>query len=141
MLFRLLLFTCITFSIGSCDFGADRKYINHGIFLHDRSSKVWLVDKKLQGEKDFTPMQFEYRELVVFHESGNAYFYKINTFGKAPGYKMTFELDPENKYFVLRNQEMTRKFKVKSLGRKRLVIQSTQKNYPFTLVLIPFPEY
>lgn len=119
----------------------DQKKIDQSIFIHDRSSKVWLVDKKMQGEKDYTPLRFEYKELVVFHQSGNAYFYNIQDFGKNPGYKMTFELDRETDEFILTNSKMTRTFKVKSLGRRKMILESTDKKYPYTLHLIPFPEY
>jgi hypothetical protein len=119
----------------------DQKKIDQSIFIHDRSSKVWLVDKKMQGEKDYTPLRFEYKELVVFHQSGNAYFYKMQEFGKYPGYKMTFELNRETDEFILTNSKMTRTFKIKSLGRRKMIIESTDKKYPYTLHLIPFPEY
>lgn len=119
----------------------DQKKVDQSIFIHDRSSKVWLVDKKMQGEKDYTPLRFEYKELVVFHQSGNAYFYTIQEFGKHPGYRMNFELDRETDEFILTNDKMTRTFKVKSLGRRKMVIESTDKKYPYTLHLIPFPEY
>lgn len=131
----------ILISVFSCQVDDEVKRIDHSIFLHDKSSKVWLVDKKLQGEKDFTPLQFEYREIVVFHKNGHAYFYKLNTFGKYRGYKMNFSLDWENRKFLLENSSMTRKFTVNSLGRERFVITSTAKDYNFKLVLIPFPEY
>ena len=127
--------------IASCQSEDDVKKIDHGIFLHDKSSKVWLIEKKLQGEKDFTPLEFEYREIVVFHKSGNAYFHKLNTLGKKRGLKMTFTLDWKKRTFVLENSSMTRRFKVNSLGRERFVITSNAKDYNYQLVLIPFPEY
>lgn len=136
---RLFFLALISVILLSC--ADEAKTIDRAIFLHDKSSKVWLVDKKLQGEKDFTPLEFEYREIVVFHKSGNAYFYKLNTLGKRRGYKMSFSLDWENKRFELSNSKMTRKFKVTSLGRERFVIVSNAKDYNFKLVLIPFPEY
>jgi len=135
----LLSISLLTFL--SCDLSTNRKTIDNAIFLHDRSSKVWLVDKKLEGKKDYTPLRFEYKELVVFHQTGYAYFYKMQDFGKTPGYKMSFELNSDRNKLILKNNKMTRVFNIKSLGRKRLVLESKAKNYPYTLILIPFPEY
>jgi hypothetical protein len=137
---RLLSFVFLLWLIASCQ-GSEVKRVDHTIFLHDKSSKVWLIDKKLQGVKDFTPLEFQYREIVVFHKTGNAYFYKLNTFGTRRGYKMTFSLDWEKRTFLLENSSMKRKFKVNSLGRERFVITSNAKDYNYKLVLIPFPEY
>lgn len=134
-----LVFTL--FALLSCDLQNSSKTVDKSIFIHDRSSKVWLVDKKLQGNKDYTPLRFEYKELVVFHDSGVACFYKMQDFGKQPGYKMNFEINGERDKLTLTNNKMTRVFTIKSIGRKKLVLESRAKNYPYTLVLIPFPEY
>ena len=140
MKFSVVLFFLVMV-VSSCSMDDSAKRIDRSIFLHDKSSKVWLVDKKLQGNKDFTPFEFEYREIVVFHQSGNAYFYKLNNLGKQRGYKMNFELDWEHKKFSLYNEKMRRNFEVNSIGRTRFVITSKAKDYNYKLVLIPFPEY
>lgn len=136
---RFLSIVLLSLTFTSCM--DDQRKMDQSIFIHDRSSKVWLVDKKMQGKKDYTPLRFEYKELVVFHQTGNAYFYKMQEFGQHSGYKMTFELDREHDKFMLSNDKMTRVFRVKSLGRTKIILQSTDKKYPYTLHLIPFPEY
>lgn len=128
-------------SLLSCDLQNSSRAVDKSIFIHDRSSKVWLVDKKMQGNKDYTPLRFEYKELVVFHDSGVACFYKMQDFGKQPGYKMNFEINNERNKLTLANKKMTRVFTIRSIGRKRLVLESKAESYPYTLILIPFPEY
>src|SRR3989338_5295724 len=76
-----------------CSSGASLKKIDDYIFLHDNSSKVWLVDKLLINKNDYTPMRFRYKQVVVFHESRSAYFYRLNEMGDKPGAKTYYWLD------------------------------------------------
>ncbi len=119
----------------------DMKKVDDSIFIHDNSSKVWLIDKLLNNGRDYTPFQFEYREVIVFHQSRNAYFYRLNEFGRKKGKLMTFSLDRENNEFLFQSQKGNYKFDIVVLQRKKIILKPKNKTYPYTIVLIPFPEY
>lgn len=137
MKFRYILF-CLVF-LTACT--GNMKQIDDSIFIHDNSSKVWLIDKLLSEGRDYTSVQFEYREMIIFHQSRNAYFYRLNEFGKQRGKKMTFHLDREKNEFIFHNEKGDYRFDVVLLQRTKMILKPKQKTYPFTIVLIPFPEY
>lgn len=116
------------------------KKLDDSIFIHDNSSKVWLIEKLLNDGKDYTPVPFEYHEIIVFHQTKNAYIYRINELGKK-GKKMTFNLNRENNTLVFRSTKGNYLFDIILLQRKKIILKPKNKTYPFTMVLVPFPEY
>src|SRR3989338_7507324 len=112
-----------------CSSGASLKKIDDYIFLHDNSSKVWLVDKLLINKNDYTPMRFRYKQVVVFHESRSAYFYRLNEMGDKPGAKTYYWLDRTKKEIWF------------FFGQTEMVLRPKNNSYPYTMVLVPFPEY
>lgn len=116
------------------------KKLDDSIFIHDNSSKVWLIEKLLSDGKDFTPVPFEYHEIIIFHQTKNAYIYRINELGKK-GKKMSFNLDREKNEFVFQSEKGNYLFEVILLQRKKMILKPKNKTYPFTMVLVPFPEY
>lgn len=127
--------------LAGCSWNSIINPINHSILLHDNSSKVWLVDKMLDGEKDYTPLAFEYRELMVFHKSNEVYFYKMNELGKHPGKHMHFWLDSEQNELGFNGTKRDLLFTVKQMTREKIHLIPKNKSYPYELILIPFPEY
>lgn len=115
--------------------------IDRYILVHDNSSKVWLVDKQLDGDKDYTPLQIEYKEIIVFHESRNAYFHTLKTLGTKPGVKKSYWLDERKKEFGFDGDKKDLIFEIVTLSRKRIVLKPKKNSYKYTIVLIPFPEY
>ncbi len=115
--------------------------IDRYILVHDNSSKVWLVDKQLDGDKDYTPLQIEYKEIIVFHESRNAYFHTLKTLGTKPGVKKSYWLDERKKEFGFSGDKKDLIFEIITLSRKRIVLKPKNNSYKFTIVLVPFPEY
>lgn len=126
----LLIFAC----------NGQMKKLDDSIFIHDNSSKVWLIEKLLSDGKDYTPVPFEYHEIIVFHQTKNAYIYRINELGKK-GKKMTFNLDREKNTLVFRSSKGNYLFEIILLQRKKIILKPKYKSYPFTMVLVPFPEY
>jgi hypothetical protein len=111
------------------------------VLVHDNSSKVWLVDKMLIGDKDYTPLRMEFKEIVVFHENNAAYFYVFKDFGKTRGKKMTFLLNEAKKEFALIGLNKDYLFEIIYINRKRIRLKPKNNSYKYELVLIPFPEY
>ncbi len=117
------------------------KKIDHYIFLNDNSSKVWLVDKLMSDGKDYTPIQFQYKELIVFHESRNALFCKVRNLGENPTTKMYYWMDREKKELGFQGNRKQYLFEIKLLSRTKIILKPKYKSYPYSIVLIPFPEY
>jgi hypothetical protein len=115
--------------------------IDRYILVHDNSSKVWLIDKQLDGDKDYTPLQIEYKEVIVFHESRNAYFHTLKTLGTKPGVKKSYWLDERKKEFGFTGDQKDLIFEIVTLSRNRIVLKPKKNSYKYTIVLIPFPEY
>lgn len=115
--------------------------IDHYILIHDNSSKVWLIDKQLDGDKDYTPLQIEYKEIIVFHESRNAYFHILKELGTKPGKKMSFWLDKAKNEMGFKGMKRDLVFEIKSMSRTKIVLKPKYDSYKYTIVLVPFPEY
>lgn len=115
--------------------------IDHYILLHDNSSKVWLVDKQLDGDKDYTPLQIQAKEIIVFHQSREAYFHRLKTLGTQPGRKMSFWLDQKKNELGFRGEKKDLVFEVVNLSRNRIVLKPKYRSSKYTIILIPFPEY
>jgi hypothetical protein len=115
--------------------------IDRYILVHDNSSKVWLIDKQLDGDKDYTPLQIEYKEIIVFHETRNAYFHTLKTLGTKPGVKMSYWLDETKKEFGFTGTKKELVFEIVTLSRNRIVLKPKKNSYKYTIVLVPFPEY
>lgn len=132
----LLIGTLVLFG---CTGGMQK--IDDCIFVHDNSSKVWLVQKQLRDGKDYTPMRFEFKEIIIFHASKNAYFHRIIDLGKVPGRKKVYWMDREKDEFGFYGDKKEFLFTIAYLSRTKMVLKPKNKSYGFTLVLIPFPEY
>ena len=115
--------------------------IDNYILVHDNSSKVWLVDKQLDGEKDYTPLQIEYKEIIVFHQSKNAYFHLLKTLGTKPGVKFSYWLDKSKNEFGFEGTNKKLIFEIVTMTRTKMVLKPKYNTYKYTIVFIPFPEY
>lgn len=86
-------------------------------------------------------MRFQYKQIIVFHESRNAYFYRLNEFGDKPGIKSYYWMDKEKDEFGFQIGKKEWIFDIRRLSRTKIILRPKYKSYPYTIVLIPFPEY
>lgn len=140
MLKYLSLFLLYSFLVG-CTWNSTIDPIDHRILLHDNSSKVWLVDKMLVGENDYSPLAIEFHQLIVFHKSNEAYFYVMKELGDKPGKHMPFWLDEAKNEIGFTGTKKDLLFSIKTLSRNKIHLIPKNKSYPYELILIPFPEY
>lgn len=127
--------------LAGCSSGSSMKKIDRYIFLHDNSSKVWLVDKLLLRENDYTPLRFRNKQLIVFHETRNAYFYRIKDIGDKQGLKTYYWIDQSKNEFGFQFAKNEWVFDIRQLSRTKVVLRPKRGTYPYTIVLVPFPEY
>jgi hypothetical protein len=136
---KLLIFFCALISLTACTDGMQK--VDASIFIHDNSSKVWVVQKKMLHGKNYSPMRFEYREMIVFHENKNAYLHRIVDLGKVPGKKMIYWMDRDKNEFGFLEGKNEVVYHIKYLSRKQIVLSPKSTSAKFSLYLIPFPEY
>jgi len=133
---------CLLVLLGfGCTSEGSMKKVDSYIFLHDNSSKVWLVDKLLINKNDYTPLRFRYKQLIVFHESRNAYFYRLHEFGDKTGIKSHYWMDRTTNEFGFQIGKKEWIFEIALITRTKIVLRPKNNSYPYTMVLIPFPEY
>lgn len=138
---RLICFLILFLVLNGCTWDTKLEPINEYALIHDNSSKVWMVNRLLKGDKDFTPLQFEYRQLIVFHKTSNAYFYTMRNLGEKPGAKMYFWLDRSKDEFGFRDSKHEFLFSISRISRSKIILKPKKKSYKYTIELIPFPEY
>lgn len=136
---KLFFLPFLLLSIG-CASKSSMKKIDPYIFLHDNSSKVWLVNKMLINKHDYTPVRMPFKEVIIFHSTRNCYFNKLKDM-EFPGKKATYWLDISKREFGFEGGKEAWTFDIQFLSRDRLVLRPKMRSYPFTLELIPFPEY
>ena len=141
MIRKICIGSVLLLFVMSCSSGSSLKKIDDYIFIHDNSSKVWVVDKLLINKNDYTPMRFRFKQVVVFHESRNAYFYRIDQMGDRPGAKTQYWLDRTKNEFGFLVGQHEWLFEIRHLSRTKVVLRPKNNSYPYTMVLIPFPEY
>lgn len=137
----LVLLAFLNLFLFGCSWNSTIEPIDHGILLHDNSSKVWLVDKMLDGDKDYSPLALEYHQLIVFHKSYQAYFYVMKDLGDKPGKHMPFWIDESKKEIGFTGSKKDLLFTIKYLTRTKIHLVPKNNSYPYELILIPFPEY
>ncbi len=115
--------------------------ISSSIFLHNNSSKVWLLDKELIGEKDYTPLRMQYKQIFVFHKSYKLYIYRLNTLGTQKGTQFSYEINDENKQLTISNDTVEYSYYLNLVSRNKIILTPHSDNIKRTLVLISFPEY
>lgn len=100
-----------------------------------------MVDKLMLNKNDYTPLRFRNRQLLVFHKSRNAYFYRMHELGDKQGLKTYYWFDQEKDEFGFQFAKDEWIFEIKQLSRTRVVLKPKRGGYPYTIVLVPFPEY
>lgn len=140
MLKRFAFFCLSIFLVAGCTSGPVKR-IDPYIFINDNSSKAWLVDKLLINKNDYTPLRFHNKQMIIFHETQNAYFYRVREFGDKPGMKSYYWMDKSKNEFGFQVGKKEWIFDIRMLSRKKIVLKPKHQSYPYTIVLVPFPEY
>jgi hypothetical protein len=135
------VFCLLALLLAKCTSEGSMKQLDPYIFLHDNSSKVWLVDKLLINKNDYTPLRFHNKQVIVFHESRSAYFYRLRDFGEKKGIQSYYWMDKSKNEFGFEVGKKEWIFDIRQLSRKKIVLKPKYGSYPYTIVLIPFPEY
>ncbi len=113
--------------------------VDSAFVFHNNNSKVWLVNHKYKNGKDFSPLSLQYKEIIIFHKSGNFYIQKMNTLGDEMGQKGSFQVSNNFKKVKLYFKDQIWIFDLSMLTNEKIILKP-KINYAFALELIPIPE-
>ncbi len=136
---RILKLFFLILILNACVSDNELLTVNPAFFFHNNNSKVWLVIHKFRNGKDFSPLSMKYKEIFIFHKTGNLYFQKMNTLGDEMGQKGSFEVSDNFKSVKFYFKDIVWVFDIKMLKNEKIILKP-KFNYNFTLELIPIPE-
>lgn len=136
---RIGYFLLVILLLSSCLSDDELIKVDPSYVFHDNNSKVWLIDHKYKNGKDFSPISLKYKEVLIFHNSGNFYLQKLHTLGDEIGEKGHFSVSPAYKNVKLHFQDKTWLFTCTNLSSERIILKPIS-NYKYTLELIPIPD-
>ena len=135
----ILKLLVLIFILNACVSDNELLTVNPAFVFHNNNSKVWLVNHKYKNGKDFSPLSMKYKEIFIFHKTGNLYFQKMNTLGDEMGEKGAFEVSNNFKSAKFYFKDRVWVFDLKLLTNEKIIL-NPKFNYNFTLELIPIPE-
>jgi len=135
----ILKLLVLIFILNACVSDNELLTVNPAFVFHNNNSKVWLVNHKYKNGKDFSPLSMKYKEIFIFHKTGNFYFQKMNTLGDEMGKKGSFKISNNFKSAKFYFKDKVCVFDLKLLTNERIILKP-KFNYNFTLELIPIPE-
>ena len=133
-----VLLTTLTV-LNACVSDHDLIQVNPAYFFHNNTSKVWMVIHKYKSGKDFSPLSMRYKDVIIFHKTGNLYLQKLNTLGDEIGQKGTLNFTKDFKQVSFEFEKESWLFDLKMLSTEKIILKP-KRNYQFTLELIPIPE-
>jgi hypothetical protein len=138
-MYRILKLVVLTMILNACVSDNDLITVNPSLVFHNNNSKVWLVNHKYKDGKDFSPLSLKYKEIIIFHKTGNFYMQKMNTLGDEIGQNGSFEVSNNLKKVKLDFYNQVWIFDPALLTNEKIILKP-KFNYNYTLELIPIPE-
>ena len=125
----------------SCHRVVQTKAVNLSYVFDDNSSKVWLMNKLMIGDKNYSPMRNSYKDIVIFYKNGACVVQPLNTLGDSPGAKGVFEVDGTNMTLKINFSKSNWKFNITTLEEENIVLSPDKdSDIKYTVHLIPLPE-
>lgn len=133
IIFCLILVGCID--------NSQFKQVNYSALFHDNSSKVWMLNKVLVGDKNYAPKYPADKDVLIFYDSGRCYFQSLKNLGVFPGKKGEFSVYSEEKQVTLYFKNERWDFKIVSAQDSKVILKPTKSSdLKYKLEIIPFPE-
>ncbi len=110
--------------------------------FHDNSTKIWVVNKVMDGNVNYTPAQFENRDVMLFFQEGfGVYVQPMKSLGKAPKLIGTFDVKADTKHLKLNFKKEIWDFYMARTSKSKIVLRPTQKSdFPYSIELVPYPN-
>lgn len=129
--------------VNGCSVGVTTSPIDKHFILDDNSSKIWLVNKLVKNQVDYSNREIGKKDIVVFFATGRCVIQKMNTFGDSIGNKFNYTLKMSTEPHILELTKGKKKwlFTVKSISDDKIVLLPHKDiKFPYEMELIPLPE-
>lgn len=128
--------------LSACVHDYELKPIDPSFVFHCNSSKVWIINHLYKDKKDFAPLSLKYKEMIIFHKTGNCFFYQVNQFQNGHSRKADFEMNQSNDHITFSFKKDKCVYKVKSYSVDKIILVPIKAHkFNYIIELIPFPEF
>lgn len=135
-----LIFIVLLFCLG-CSSDISLKDVRLDSLLNDNSSKVWLVDKVFHEGKDIAPLRIQFRDILIFYQSGRVALQPLNTLGNKQATVGYFFLNSDNTELTIDFKKDFWIFEIKHISEEKIVLKPKERStIQYDLELIPLPE-
>jgi hypothetical protein len=127
----------------SCTFNHELKPIDLTYLFNDSSSKIWLVDKVLLGENDFSAEKTVDKDVLLFFDSQVCMFQTLKLLGNQPARSGIFNVDSGRRLLTISFEDSTVWFfRIRAFSKKQLTLIPLRNSaFHYKLVLIPLPVF
>ncbi len=136
----MIKYSLIVFLLFSCVPDFQHKELVPYYILHDNSSKVWIINHLYKDGVDQIPLSVSYKNMIVFHDTGNCYIYKLKNINENQGRKASFFIENDNKELRLEFNNETWSFYIQEFNEEKIKLKSKDESNSYTMELISFPE-
>jgi hypothetical protein len=138
---KLLRLFAFLFGLLSCETDINLIAVPKDNLLHANGSKVWLIDKIVNADKNFSSSKMEEKNILVFYNTYNCLMLPISSMGTKDGKRGSFELSSGNDQLILHFKNENWIFKVRELNALQIILEPTSNSsFPYELHLKTFPE-
>lgn len=127
----------------SCSIGVTTTPIDKHFILDDNSSKIWLVNKLVKNNVDYSNKEIGKKDIIVFFATGRCMIQKMNTFGDTIGDKFNYYLrmSTEPPTLELIKEKKSWLFTVHTITDDKIILLPQKGvKFPYEMELIPLPE-
>lgn len=129
--------------LSACAEEKDRSliHINKESILHDNSSKIWVVSKVLDKDKNISQQKLHKTDVAIFFKSGKVYFQSMASLGYFPERRGKFILSKDSKTLNLDFEDEKWNFNIMEISAKKIKLKSKKRSdFKYDLELISYPE-
>jgi hypothetical protein len=127
----------------SCTLNHELKPIDLTYLFNDSSSKIWLVDKVMLGENDFSAEKTADKDVLLFFDSQVCMFQTLKLLGNQPAKNGVFNVDSDRRLLTISFEDSTVwAFHIRIFSKKQLTLIPLRNSaFHYKLVLIPLPVF
>jgi len=135
------LFVFLGLFIGACSSNAELIPVNKRSILTDNSSKVWMVDKVIIGNRNFAPKLNTEKDVIIFYENGHCSYQSMRNLGEFPAKKGEFSMYSEDSTLLINFHSESWYFIYNQISEDTISLKPDKKSdLNYQLILVPFPE-
>lgn len=135
------VFVSLGLFIGACSSNAELIAVNKRSILTDNSSKIWMVDQVIIGNRNFAPKLNTEKDVIIFYENGHCSYQSMRNLGDYPAKKGEFSMYSEDSTLLINFHSETWYFIYNQISEDTIsLIPEKKSDLNYQLILVPFPE-